>query len=62
MKTAVEWLIKTYLQNGRLDSFDIEQAKEMNKQQMWKSFVAGQDSMEEGGKDYLQYYNENYGE
>ena len=30
--TAVEWLVKIYLQTNKIDSFDIEQAKEMEKQ------------------------------
>ena len=31
--TAVEWLIKIYLQTNKIDSFDIEQAKEMEHNQ-----------------------------
>ena len=33
-QTAVEWLIKIYLQTKKIDSFDIEQAKEMEKKQI----------------------------
>lgn len=33
-QTAVEWLIKIYLQTNKIDSFDIEQAKELEKQQI----------------------------
>lgn len=27
-QTAVEWLVKIYLQTNKIDSFDIEQAKQ----------------------------------
>jgi hypothetical protein len=33
-QTAVEWLVKIYLQTGKIDSFDIEQAKTMEKEQI----------------------------
>ena len=36
------------------------QAKQMEKEQRFKDFRAGQDSMEEGGRDFEQYYNETY--
>jgi uncharacterized protein YbcC (UPF0753/DUF2309 family) len=58
-QTAVQWLVKNYLQKGKIDSFDIDQAKEMEKEQIIK-FT----------NDYLdddadltaeQYYNETYG-
>jgi ASC-1-like (ASCH) protein len=38
-----------------------EQAKEMEKQQAFEYFKAGQDSTEEGGKSFEQYYTETYG-
>lgn len=37
-QTAVEWLIKIYLQTNKIDSFDIEQAKELEKQQHEKTW------------------------
>lgn len=39
----------------------LEQAKEMHKEESFKIFKAGQDSMEEGGKGFEQYYNEKFG-
>jgi len=33
-QTAVEWLIKIYLQTKKIDNFDIEQAKAMEKEQI----------------------------
>jgi len=38
-----------------------DKAKEMDKVQAFKIFKAGQDSMEQGGKGFDQYYNETYG-
>ena len=38
-----------------------EKAKEMDKVQAFEIFKAGQDSMEQGGKGFDQYYNETYG-
>ncbi len=38
-QTAVEWLVKNYLQKGKIDSFDIDQAKAMEKQQLIKSYM-----------------------
>jgi hypothetical protein len=39
-----------------------QQAKEIDKAKAFEIFKAGQDSMEEGGKGFDQYYNETYGE
>ena len=36
-------------------------AKEMQENECFEVFKAGQESMEEGGKSYDQYYNETYG-
>lgn len=41
-QTAVEWLIKIYLQINKIDSFDIEQAKAMEKQQIINAFNQGE--------------------
>jgi hypothetical protein len=38
-----------------------QQAKEMENSKAFEIFKAGQDSMEEGGKGFEQYYNETYG-
>ena len=32
-QTAVEWLVQIYLQTNKVDNFDLEVAKEMEKQQ-----------------------------
>ncbi len=39
-----------------------QQAKEMENSKAFEIFKAGQNSMEEGGKGFEQYYNETYGE
>jgi hypothetical protein len=47
------------LRNLYEESF--EKAKQMEKEQMFEFWKGGQDSMEEGGKSFEQYYNETYG-
>ena len=37
-----------------------EDARTKEKQMYWEFFRAGQDSMEEGGKGFDQYYNETF--
>jgi hypothetical protein len=62
--TAVEWIIQQLPRNYRNNSdwYKIfKQAKEMEKQQAFEYFKAGQDSTEEGGKSFEQYYTETYG-
>jgi hypothetical protein len=71
-QTPLEWLIeqlrllsfnpKTHLgmgdirvTKGLLDDL-LKQAKKKEKQQAFEYFKAGQDSMEEGGKSFEQYY------
>jgi hypothetical protein len=71
-QTAVEWLFQEidqviYLNTSELERVykAVKQAKEMEKQQREKLafeyFKAGQDSMEEGGKSFDQYYTQTYG-
>lgn len=66
MQTAVEWLVKTIgnaYKEGIFEQHfckDIEQAKQMDKEQQFRFFIAGQLSMEEGGRDFEQYYKETY--
>jgi hypothetical protein len=69
-QTPVEWFAERLTLNGLADYLTVEeeslynklkeQAKEMEKQQREKLafeyFKAGQDSMEEGGKSFEQYY------
>ncbi len=40
-QTAVEWLIKIYLQTNKIDNFDIEQAKAMEKEQHKEIYSKG---------------------
>jgi uncharacterized ubiquitin-like protein YukD len=60
MKTAIEWLIKIYLQTKKIDYFDIEQAKEMEKEQIIEAHNSGKNILppNENGE---QYYNETFG-
>jgi hypothetical protein len=61
-QTAVDWLIDQVEDFIGLIPIDIiQQAKEMEKQQAFEYFKAGQDSMEEGGKSFEQYYTQTYG-
>ncbi len=54
MKTAVEFLIETLAENGILHSSDIEQAKEMEKQQIIDALHYF------GIENAEQYYNETF--
>lgn len=59
--TAVEWLeIQLFKKQGKFNKSDIDQAKAMEKEMYFQFFKAGQESMEEGGKGFDQYYNEIY--
>ena len=64
MQTATEWLVKIYLQTNKIDSFDIEQAKEMEKRQIIDAFWNGDNSdctSEQNSKEFAEkYYNETY--
>jgi predicted secreted protein len=76
-QTAVEWLINEikFARNlcddpsAEMDiwhTLDVliakgEQAKEMEKLKAFEIFKAGQDSMEEGGKGFEQFYEQTYG-
>jgi hypothetical protein len=53
MKTAVEWLFEQYVNKSIITIEDIEQAKEMEKEQMESAYLAGE------SKD-KQYYNETF--
>jgi hypothetical protein len=60
MKTAVEWLVKIYLQTNKIDNFDIEQAKEMEKEQIENAYWDGGQDVPMSGKQCEQYYNETF--
>ena len=56
-QTALEWLVKQLIIEGIYVPFGMyEQAKQIEKEQAFQLFKAGQDSMEEGGKNFEQYY------
>lgn len=73
-QTAVEWLAEKYnllawmrirdeISAGLADEWRkkyLEQALQMEKEQKFNDFVAGQNSTEEGGKSFDQYYIKTY--
>jgi hypothetical protein len=67
-QTAVEWLeieleklwVEKYLSPITIKPL-LQQAKEMEKLKAFEIFKAGQDSMEEGGKGFEQFYEQTYG-
>jgi hypothetical protein len=76
MKTAVEWLVEQYVNKSIITLEDIEQAKEMEKEQMKDSYKKGfayrdtwnwelnvdwdEDSTKENENEFEQYYNETF--
>jgi hypothetical protein len=60
-QTAVDWLIKIYLQTGKIDSFDINQAKAMEKEQIENAFMVGVKNEKYRFDTKEQYYTETYG-
>jgi hypothetical protein len=65
-QTSIEWLesqLTEYLQ--RMYKFEIDQAKEMEKQQMWEyiktNYVIGENSLLFHKQEFEQYYAETYG-
>ena len=62
-QTAVEWLYENILLTPldiRAINKCLDQAKAMEREQSFEIFKAGQESMEEGGKGFDQYYNETF--
>jgi hypothetical protein len=60
-QTAVEWLVKIYLQTGKIDSFDINQAKAMEKDQITQAVYDGMGTNFDPNMGRAeQYYNETY--
>jgi len=52
---------KTFYPNQHQDLQDaFKQAKKIDKEQALKIFVAGQDSMEEGGKNFEEFYKQTF--
>ena len=69
-QTAVEWLIKIYLQTNKIDNFDIEQAKAMEKNNMDNKVIHFAEWLTKKHTTTLitlyeqfeqEYYNETYG-
>jgi hypothetical protein len=62
-QTAVEWLIEELELDSNLYLIKdiVDKAKEMEKRKAFEYFKAGQDSMEEEGKSFDQYYTQTYG-
>jgi hypothetical protein len=65
-QTSIEWLesqLTEYLQ--RMYKFEIDQAKEMEKQQMWEyiktNYVIGENSLLFHKQEFEQYYEMTYG-
>ncbi len=56
-QTAVEWLYKLS-KKRELDKFDLQQAKEMEKEQIKEAFINGEVSRDR--IDAEEYYLENY--
>ena len=59
-QTAVEWLYSEWSRNGTIFIEDLEQAKEMEKEQIIMAYKA--DLHPCSDEDAEQYYNRTYGE
>ena len=68
-QTAIEWLVEFINSDQYQKAFGqtyisvalVEQAKTIEKEQMFELWNGGINCTEEGGKSFDQYYNENYG-
>ena len=63
-QSSVEWLVKVYLQKGKIDYFDIQQAKAMHKQEIMKAYLKHlpiEDGVITAVQKAEQYYKEKYG-
>jgi uncharacterized protein (DUF1778 family) len=52
-QTAVEWLEEIYLQTNNIDNFDLEVAKEMEKQQVYSEEEVFNDDKKENIKKFI---------
>ena len=67
-QTAVEWFAEIVFKMGYVSSNILEQAKEMEKQQIIRAFIDGEENVwdrKEDGHEFVfdsheQYYNETY--
>lgn len=61
-QTAVEWLYEQYCESwGKITNKDIEQAKQIEKEQIKQAFKDCHDLGHIYGLDTEQYYKETYG-
>jgi hypothetical protein len=61
-QSSIEWLEQELKKIPFVNVLEVfEQAKAMHKKQSFETFKAGQDSMEEGGKGFDQWYQETFG-
>jgi len=65
-QSSVEWLIEElFPKNDNIRFFCppqiFKKAKQMQENEYFEVFKAGQESMEEGGKGFEQYYNKTFG-
>ena len=59
-QSSVEWLVKVYLQKGKIDYFDIQQAKAIHKQEIIDAYHTNPLEAKWQNKGF-QYYNETFG-
>jgi hypothetical protein len=60
-KTAVEWLIEQVKSQKYIEDVDFEQAKEMEKSQLYNFYVQGGiDGITEADRTVEDYYNETF--
>ena len=57
MKTAVDYLVNAWVEQGTLYAEDIVKAKEIEKQQIIDAFLEG---CSDNDNDGFEYYNETY--
>ena len=61
-KTAIEWLIEKYIENGIICLNDIQQAKELEKQQITRAYsTGGYDERDNPTREAHEYYNKTFG-
>jgi len=58
MKTAVEWLFEQYVNKSIITIEDIEQAKEMEKEQIINAWIATDNELQRISAEH--YYNETF--
>jgi hypothetical protein len=61
MKTAVEWLVEQYVNKSIITIEDINQAKEMEKQQIINAYNTSFILRDKPYSTAEKYYNEQYG-